>query len=433
MRRLILFFLLLRLTAGAQEVTPALKPYTVSKNLTEVANLTQFSLSPAAKELLAKNLFVVVPASHWQPFFVYEDNEYKELPSFITTDSVLHLYHLFFNFALRQLEEEKLYPLAKEFTSSLHRQCLKTYRNAPTPELKDAARRNLAYVTVAANLLGVDVQKEAAVSEMVSDELDLIREHEGWLKGSIFPYRVDYTQFVPRGHYTRSEELKKYFLGMMWYGLVPFAPRWKDPLTPAPEVVRQALLLVRDISEANLTQKWDALYTPINFFVGFSDDLRPDEVLALSQAVFGKKPSLSGFADEAKFARFADNFLKLRMPSIKPKIYNELGSLSPFPDPDTPQLRLLGQRYVPDSEILQELVGIDREAFLKETGRMLPMGLDVMAVCGSQRAAWLLDELYKEPDKWSGYLQARKKLTEKFDSIGEDGWTRNLYWHGCMS
>jgi len=429
MRWLVLLFLLFRLTAGAQEVTPALKPYTVSRNLAEVANLKQFSLPPPATELLAKNLFVVVPASYWQPFFVYEENVYREVPSFITTDSVLHLYHLFFNFALRQLEEEKLYPLAKEFTSALHRQCLGTYRTAPTPELKEAARRNLAYVTVAADLLGVGVQKEAAVSGMVAEELDLVRKHEGWQESSIFPYRVDYSQFVPRGHYTRSEELKRYFLGMMWYGLVPFAPRWKDPLTPAPGVLRQTLLLVRDISEANLTQKWDALYTPINFFVGFSDDLRPDEVRALSEAVFGKKPSLSAFADGAKFQRFADDFVKLRMPSVTPKIYNESGFLTPFPDPAAPQLRLFGQRYVPDSEILQELVGMDREKFLKESGRMLPKGLDVMAVLGSRRAVCLLDELYREPEKWSGYLPARKKLTEKFASVDEAGWTRNLYWH----
>jgi len=32
---------------------------------------------------------------------------------------------------------------------------------------------------------------------------------------SIEAYREDYTQYIPRSHYTTSEELKKYFRTMM--------------------------------------------------------------------------------------------------------------------------------------------------------------------------------------------------------------------------
>ena len=58
---------------------------------------------------------------------------------------------------------------------------------------------------------------------MLAQELALINDHEGFKIGAVFPYTIDYSQFVPRGHYTRSEVLQKYFRTMMWYGLVPFA------------------------------------------------------------------------------------------------------------------------------------------------------------------------------------------------------------------
>ena len=406
------------------QVTPQVKSYHVSATLAEVANLKQFALDPQMRSLVAENLFVVTPADHWQPFFVYEDNDYRRLPSFVTVDSVLHLYHLFFNFALRNLEEQQLFPLAKQLTSGLLEQSKKTYQAAPTDEMREAALRNMAYVLVGARLLGLQVTVPKEAQHMVEKELDLISKHERLEVGAILPYAIDYTQFVPRGHYTRTENLKRYFRAMMWYGLFPFTPRYRDPfgeLHWAPQVARQALLLTHDLYAANLTDLWDKLYTPINFFVGFGDDLSPSEVKQLSDKVFGEKAKLAGLADAARFEQFKNEFIKLRMPRIKPKIAWIAGQLPPLPDPDTPQLRLLGQRYTPDSNILQDLSD--------PTKRPLPKGLDVMAVFGSPRAEWLLDQFYGEPKKWDRYLPERNKLTEQFAAVTEKQWTQNLYWN----
>ncbi|GAI43997.1 unnamed protein product [marine sediment metagenome] len=46
------------------------------------------------------------------------------------------------------------------------------------------------------------------------------------------PYAYeDYSQYVPRGHYTRNEKFKKYFKTMMWYGRIDFKlkPGTKEP------------------------------------------------------------------------------------------------------------------------------------------------------------------------------------------------------------
>ena len=43
-------------------ITPAVKPYQVNKDLGNVTNKDMFHLSPAARELLTQNGFVVVPS-----------------------------------------------------------------------------------------------------------------------------------------------------------------------------------------------------------------------------------------------------------------------------------------------------------------------------------------------------------------------------------
>jgi len=410
-------------TFGFTQIKPQVKPYRVSSSLKEVVNLHQFIIPKDAKAMLAKNLFVVCPADHWQPFFVYEENAYHRIPNFITVDSVLHLYHLFFNFALRRLEEEKLLPLAEQLTTKLLAQCLQTYKNAPTRELKDAALRNVAYVAVAANLLKLKAKIPEEAQQMVTSELKLIQAKDGLKVGAILPYVIDYTQFIPRGHYTRTEKLKRYFMAMMWYGLFPFTPRYRDSkgnLHWSPVTTRQALLLTHDLYAANLQDIWDKLFVPINYFVGFADDLTPSEVKGLAEKVFGNL-SLQAFTNEAKFKEFMQQFTKMRMPQIKPKIEWIAGRLPPLPDPETPQMRLLGQRYTPDSEILQEL---------SHPGRPIPCGLDVMAVIGSERAKQILDAGYRVHgmNAWGDYPKVRQKLMERFSRLSESEWTRNLYW-----
>ena len=417
-------------TFGFTQIKPQVKPYRVSPSLKEVVNIRQFIIPKDAQTMLAKNLFVVCPADHLQPFFIYEQNAYHLIPNFVTVDSVLHLYHLFFNFALRRLEEEKLIPLAEQLTTKLLAQCLQTYKYAPTKELKEAALRNVAYVAVAANLLNLKASIPKEAQQMVTKELKLIQERARLEVGAILPYAIDYTQFIPRGHYTRTEKLKRYFMAMMWYGLFPFTPRYRDSrgnLHWSPVTTRQALLLTHDLYTARLQDTWDKLFTPINYFVGFADDLTPSEVKGLAEKIFGRL-SLRSFADEAKFKEFMQQFTKMRMPQIKPKIAWLAGELPPLPDPETPQMRLLGQRYTPDSEILQELS--------HPIARPIPCGLDVMAVIGSERAKQIHDAGYRvhglpknfSMNAWGDYPKVRQKFIERFSRLSQSDWTRNLYW-----
>ena len=86
-------------------ISPKIPAYSVNNDLVNVSNVGDFTFSTEAKNLIVKNAFVVKPAYNNEFFPLYESNRYSYTPNFVTTDSMLHNYHLMFDFLLKQLEE----------------------------------------------------------------------------------------------------------------------------------------------------------------------------------------------------------------------------------------------------------------------------------------------------------------------------------------
>jgi hypothetical protein len=83
--------------------------YKVADNLSNVENIDQFSgLTKEQIKLLVKNGFVVLPTTNTKMHYTYDSNEYSGVPNFITSDSVLHLYHLFYDKSLINVETDYL-------------------------------------------------------------------------------------------------------------------------------------------------------------------------------------------------------------------------------------------------------------------------------------------------------------------------------------
>ncbi|MHA2302690.1 MAG: DUF3160 domain-containing protein, partial [Candidatus Thorarchaeota archaeon] len=241
-------------------------------------------------------------------------------------------------------------------------------------------------------------------------------------------YREDFTQFVPRGHYTRSETLERYFLAMMWYGRVSLRLQPNLPELPndkgmdnTAQAILISLALMDEISTmpAGITgyDLWDAIYEPTVFFVGAADDLLPTEYLELVQTVYGSEITIPDLDDDALLEDFIDAALEFREPAI-------LGH--PVPDTltlaQTMGLRFMGQRYIPDSYILGQLVY--KNVGTMANPRLMPMGLDVMAALGSDRAWELL-----EPEKvYENYESQMNMLWDMVGNITDAEWTSNLYY-----
>ncbi|MBK8812899.1 MAG: DUF3160 domain-containing protein [Acidobacteria bacterium] len=423
--KLLWSFWVLALLGGfsiAEAQTARVKPYKVSPTLAEVSNIKHFTrsfpLNAQKRALLTKNLFAVSPTKSKQLFHIYEDNEYKNIPSFVTTDSVLQLYHIFFDFTLRTVEEQKLMPVLQRLTEGMLADSIKSWNEIGDVQLKRAALKNVVYFAVAARNLGLNVQVPNEADDLVRVEMDLISRHEGFAVGAIFPYEMDYSQFVPRGHYTRSETLQKFFRAMMWYGLSPFALKTNEQR--ADETIRQSLLITASLYRAKLVDDWEAIYEPTSFYVGAADDITPSEWKAAMDETFGSNAKPATFADPQRFEAFVQAAEKLRASKIQYRRLIEPGK-TVAPDPAL-QFRFMGQRYIPDSEIMQRLsVPIER---------VFPSGLDVMAVFGSKRAVSILDanpSIYN-PKNWTGYKPERDKLVTQFANEKTETWTSNLYW-----
>jgi hypothetical protein len=367
---------------------------------------------------------VCTPTRVQQLFQIYENNDYLNLPSFVTSDTVLQIYHVFYDFTLRTVEQEALTPALKRLTEGMLAEAMATWKQASDAKLQSAALKNVAYFGVAARLLGLPSRVPDAAAAMVRAEVVRIQQHRGFAVGAIFPYKLDYSQFVPRGHYTRTEALRRFFYAMAWYGIAPFALRYRDGdrETRADEPIRQGLLLVRSLYQARLQEQWATIYEPTAFYVGAADDLTPAEWKAISDRVFGPNPPIAAFADRTRFEAFVAAVRAARPARIQGRVVLQ----DRVPAPDV-QLRFMGQRYLADSEILQRLTWPMTRT---SRGRAAPSGLDVMAVLGSARAVAIEDAYPRiyNTDRWPGFIPERTKLTYEFAQLPPKTWTSNLYW-----
>jgi len=211
----------------------------------------------------------------------------------------------------------------------------------------------------------------------------------------------------------------------------------------------QACLIASKLVETpELRASWDRIYAVTSFYVGFSDDLGPYEYIEAMDSVFG------GVFDPNELTDETIGQLKAKLAEYRPpEIYGGTGWAVLFP-PFTPEqadevleatkgFRLMGQRFVPDSYMFQNLVppkvtwplGPEKPFTWVMTAvgpaRGFPRGLDVMAILGSGRAIELLDEL--KDSNYANYSTQFNLLKEEFDGFSEEDWNKNLYWSWLYS
>ena len=401
------------------EVKPNAAQYSVKSDLSNVLNYSQFGkFSSEQKQLLQKNGFVVSPTKEEQLFYIYEKNQYLKIPSFITTDSVLHVYHIFYDYSLRSIENDKLIGFTKELTKNMLTKSIFLYNNIKNTEVKNAALKNAEYFLVAQMLIGGDIPDNVPkdVQQTANNELQLIENHSGFSKSEIFPYDLDYSQFIPRGHYTRNDDFKKYFKTMMWYGNVPFPLYLKDKQRNVEGTLQALLITYLMFLEKDGMQDlelWENIYEPTVFYAGKSDDLTIYDYKKLLLNVYGENIDIEELNNKDKINKLYKEAEKFPEPKIQ----------AAYTSVDTPvgkQFRLIGQRYIPDSEIIQGVV--------EPAIRPIPKGLDVMAVLGSDRAYNIEINRFKENEKWGKYETQIKMLKKEFGKISEDDWKQNMYY-----
>ncbi|MBR4637378.1 MAG: DUF3160 domain-containing protein, partial [Bacteroidales bacterium] len=108
---------------------------------------------PKLTDMLAKQGFAIVPDSYDQLFQVYENNDYHDFPSFVTTDLYLQLYHMYFDCMLRRAEEGKLFDALQDFCRKGYRECTNSIAKSVNAQEKELAEYSQAYFAIALRLL----------------------------------------------------------------------------------------------------------------------------------------------------------------------------------------------------------------------------------------------------------------------------------------
>ncbi len=408
--------------------------YSLPISLTDVMNLDEVDLSESQLALLSQNGFVVQapdnsPSRMLSEFYQgYERMRYGETPAFITTDSVFHVYHLVFDKMLRDLEREMFIPMLKELTSSMIEASKAQYDQLVGTPLEEAALRNLAFFSVAGSLLQTGDPVLAEAQSLVEAELALIMATSGVEYSPIFNYEgqprdmnyiEDYSQYIPRGHYTLGPELEMYFRGMMWYGRMNY--RLKDPME-----VQRALLITKALRETTTPSGnsaltlWQNIYDPTVFIVGKADDLGVHEFGVISDTVFGATPDLTLFGDEALLSTFIETARQLPPPQVNSMwvwIWQDQ-------DDVTQGFRFMGQRFTLDQYVFGQVMW--RKVGTMDNPRDLPKALDFFAAQDSDLALDLLYEMGE--NNYANFDTQMAKVTEEVATLELDSWTQNLYW-----
>ncbi|MHA1770599.1 MAG: DUF3160 domain-containing protein [Candidatus Thorarchaeota archaeon] len=400
--------------------------YTISPGLTNVVNLDSFpDLTTEQKQLLETNGFVAVPQSDYKQIYdILIENEGNGFPSFVTSDAVLHAFHVLYDLSLREAEVYSFWDLLGNVTTMMLDSSIDQYHAAPPGRWQDAALRNVIYFSVAAYLLDNTTSILPEAQTEVNKVLSLIDQHSQMTDDWFMEYKEDFTQYVPRGHYTRSYRLEQFFLAMMWYGRIGFRLTPKGSLTSnakGMDETAQAILLTLALknpvpsfgSDVDGYDLWEAIYYPTVFFVGEADDLLPTEYLKLINETYGLNPSFTTLANDTLLSKFIESAVKLRSPQILSSLLGDFENIN-----QTMGLRFMGQRYIPDSYILSQLV------YSHVENRFMPKGLDVMAALGSERAWKLLEDDKKYPN----YVEQMAMLRNKMGNLTAETWTSNLYY-----
>jgi len=401
-------------------VQPVIHHEGIAPDLSNVES--PFLLSESQQKQLAADGFVVSPGTEKEFFTLYEEARYNNVPIFVTSDSVLHVYHLLFSKVLRTAEVEHFAPMLDEMNKALLAQADEQYRALLGSGRGEPARRVVAYLGVATRLLDEEAQIPEYALELVNAELALIQEAEGIHVSPIFPeldFGEDYTQYTPRGHYTKNDLLRAYFKSMMWYGRMTFR-------LSKPDETRSAVLLVQAVRTAEVNgraavEAWADLYSPTIFFVGRSDDLTVLQYAEVMDRVYGEDAAVQDLMDEALLEAFVAEAKTLPPPRILGIVIGDWQD----EEEETKGLRFMGQRFVPDAFIFRQLIYRNVGAATPPDRRGLPNGLDIPAAMGSARAYQHLTQM-GETD-FENYEDQMSEMRGWLSGLSEDEWTETLY------
>lgn len=356
-----------------------------------------------AKDQLATNGFVVVPGTTRHFHHIYEGAEYGGWPIFLTTDTAYHVWHLAFDKILRETEQQTLLPVLEDMVLRLVELARAQENELAGTDLAEAAGRVTQFYEAAATVLELDV---GPIGPLAQAEVDLIMAATertlspttgGDANSGFITTKIDYSLFRPRGHYTRSEELERFFRGMSQLGNNAFLI--DDGLLLG--ILASRVML----ADPQVVEQWQLIYEPTAWLVGAADDYTPLEVgTVVEQVVPSGWSDITVFAAPATVAAVGQGLLAMRPVAI---------------NPEAASVRIMGARLVIDSYIFDQLV------MPNVNQRFEASPLDLAAAFGSDWALATQEEL--GGTDFDGYDEQLAAMQDLIAGRDEVDWGSTVY------
>jgi hypothetical protein len=341
-------------------------------------------------------------------FELYQSNRAAGQPNFITEDFVLLGYVMSMDQELSIAEEKQLLPATKGVVEGLQK--------ALPAKRGDSEEAAFRYLSVVHALL---TGENPTSPDAVAAEVKRVRAANGMERSDLMRQTLDYTQFKPRGRYTRSEELARYFTAMRYAGTVLF-PVLESQATgvkaeDADRLTSEALVIARLIRQnPTISVKYARIGRDLDLLVGPSEDLGIADLAAI--------PTKLPIAEARK--RLLERARKThRQPAILSGPV-DIGRLEKGVTASDVQTgwRLFPLRYTADAAALQGLI-YDRVKRYKGSGKpkslgtiagqpvkAFPQAREVLALLGSKQALKELDAT--DERNYEGYAEAFQKSAD---------------------
>jgi HEAT repeat protein len=333
-----------------------------SYDLGKVKGMETFNGSAAARELLGKNGFVVADPAFKQIFEAYiksprieEESEKNpmggSLPSFITTDSAWHTYHVLLEEGVKDMEGIQSRRLL-DFSRRLL---------AAASDPKSGSSDLVLFASV-----GLALQDEQYRQSLASEAkriVDGLRTSSTTVEAPIgFP--LSPLQFRAQSFYTQSPDLSDYFSARQWYASVVFR------LANARETKSAVALAAAVNGNGDLLALWKQLSDPFDVFLASAEDGTIREYGDAAKSVLGTNNW--GSMTDRQLAEIQKN-LEGQLPL--PRVNDQLLSPEQYAEfsKQTRGFRLLPPRRLPCGICFHNTIDP------KIPGRMYPSGLDFLA------------------------------------------------------
>lgn len=336
----------------------------VSNDLATVKGMEGFGGSKDAREILARNGFVVADPTFKQIFEPYIQSPQvqrpsdtnptgQSLPSFITTDSAWHTYHVLLEEGVKELETMQAQRLLR-----FSHQLWTAAREDASSDATDL--RPFASVGLALQ----DEQHRKTIGPAEKEIVDGLRTGTNPVEAPI-GFSLSPSQFRAQSFYSQSPGLSDYFAARQWYATVVFR------VENARETWLAIALAKLVTARPELLKLWAELSEPFDSLLAPAEDGTVARYLEAVKAVIGPGFPKGSLTD----AQVSEIQKKLREELPAPLVSDQLltpGQYSEF-GRQTRGFRLLPPRQLPCAVCFHNTVDP------RIPGRRHPSGLDFLA------------------------------------------------------